>query len=87
MGEIDGILNQPELVRPEGKCDLQNLDISLENVHFAYEEKEVLKGIDLTILQGKITAFVGPSGSGKSTIAKIDCFFLGCDRGIDYDWR
>ena len=39
MGEIDGILNQPELVRPEEKCDLQNLDISLENVHFAYEEE------------------------------------------------
>ena len=41
MGEIDGILNQPELVRPERKCDLQNLDIALENVHFAYEEKEL----------------------------------------------
>lgn len=54
MGEIDGILNQPELVRPERKCDLQNLDIALENVHFAYEEKEVLKGIDLTIPQGKL---------------------------------
>ena len=54
MGEIDGILNQPRLVRPEGKCDLQNLDISLENVHFTYEEKEVLKGIDLTILQERL---------------------------------
>ncbi len=54
---------------------MQNLDISLENVHFAYEEKEVLKGIDLTIPQGKITAFVGPSGSGKSTIAKLIASF------------
>ena len=82
MGEIDGILNQPELVRPEGKCDLQNLDISLENVHFAYEEKEVLKGIDLTILQGKITAFVGPSGSGKSTIAKLIASFWDVTGGL-----
>lgn len=56
MGEIDGILNQPELVRPKGKSDFPNLDISLENVHFAYEEKEVLKGVDLSIPQGKITA-------------------------------
>lgn len=39
MGEIDGILNQPELVRSEGKYDLPNLDISLENVYFAYDEK------------------------------------------------
>ena len=82
MGEIDGILNQPELVRPEEKCDLQNLDISLENVHFAYEEKEVLKGIDLTIPQGKITAFVGPSGSGKSTIAKLIASFWDVTGGM-----
>ena len=68
MGEIDGILNQPELVRPEGKYDLPNLDISLENVYFAYDEKEVLKGINLTIPQGKITAFVGPSGSGNQRL-------------------
>ena len=81
MGEIDGILNQPELVRPERKCDLQNLDIALENVHFAYEEKEVLKGIDLTIPQGKITAFVGPSGSGKSTIAKLMAGFWDATKG------
>ena len=82
MGEIDGILNQPELVRPERKCDLQNLDIALENVHFAYEEKEVLKGIDLTIPQGKITAFVGPSGSGKSTIAKLITSFWDVTGGL-----
>ena len=82
MGEIDGILNQPELVRPERKCDLQNLDIALENVHFAYEEKEVLKGIDLTIPQGKITAFVGPSGSGKSTIAKLIASFWDVTGGL-----
>lgn len=81
MGEIDGILNQPELVRPEGKCDLQNLDISLENVHFAYEEKEILKGIDLTIPQGKITAFVGPSGSGKTTLCSLITRFWDVDEG------
>ena len=82
MGEIDGILNQPELVRPEEKCDLPNLDISLENVHFAYDEKEVLKGINLTIPQGKITAFVGPSGSGKSTIAKLIASFWDVTGGL-----
>jgi len=82
MGEIDGILNQPELVRPEGKYDLPNLDISLENVYFAYDEKEVLKGINLTIPQGKITAFVGPSGSGKSTIAKLIASFWDVTGGL-----
>ena len=66
----------------ERKCDLQNLDIALENVHFAYEEKEVLKGIDLTIPQGKITAFVGLSGSGKSTIAKLIASFWDVTGGL-----
>ena len=82
MGEIDGMLNQPELVRPKEKSNLPNLDIFLENVHFAYEEKEVLKGIDLTIPQGKITAFVGPSGSGKSTIAKLIASFWDVTGGL-----
>ena len=49
---------------------------------FAYEEKEVLKGIDLTIPQGKITAFVGPSGSGKSTIAKLIASFWDVTGGL-----
>ena len=82
MGEIDSILNQPELVRPKEACNLQNLDISLENVHFAYDEKEVLKGIDLIIPQGKTTAFVGPSGSGKSTIAKLIASFWDVTGGL-----
>ena len=43
MGEIDGILNQPELVRPERKCDLQNLDIALENVQFCIRGKRGLE--------------------------------------------
>ncbi|MDO4293490.1 MAG: ABC transporter ATP-binding protein [Eubacteriales bacterium] len=82
MGEIDGILNQPELVRPEGKCDLRNFDISLEKVHFAYGEKEVLTGVDLAIPQGKMTALVGPSGSGKSTIAKLIASFWDVTGGL-----
>ena len=61
---------------------MPNLDISLENVYFAYDEKEVLKGINLTIPQGKITAFVGPSGSGKSTIAKLIASFWDVTGGL-----
>ena len=53
-----------------------------ENVYFAYDEKEVLKGINLTIPQGKITAFVGPSGSGKSTIAKLIASFWDVTGGL-----
>ena len=41
-----------------------------------------MKGIDLTIPQGKITAFVGPSGSGKSTIAKLIASFWDVTGGL-----
>jgi subfamily B ATP-binding cassette protein MsbA len=45
-----------------------NEGIVLENVSFAYNEKEVLKNITLTLPKGKTIALVGPSGGGKSTL-------------------
>ena len=48
-----------------------NFDVEFENVHFAYKDDEVIKGISLKIPQNSICAFVGPSGGGKSTLAKL----------------
>ena len=41
--------------------------ISSKDLHLYYGKKEALKGIDMTINQGEITALIGPSGCGKST--------------------
>lgn len=72
IGEVTGIITQPELPRPEKtKVQPKNHGITLENVTFGYHEKEVLHGIDMEIGEGTVNAFVGPSGSGKSTIAKL----------------
>lgn len=45
--------------------------IKLENVNFAYGEKQVLNDINLEINKNETIAFVGESGSGKSTIANL----------------
>ncbi|MDD1758205.1 MAG: ATP-binding cassette domain-containing protein, partial [Methanotrichaceae archaeon] len=39
------------------------------NVHYSYEDKtEALKGVDITLEEGRKIAFVGPNGAGKSTL-------------------
>ena len=45
--------------------------ISLKGVHFSYDEKEILKDINLEIYKNETIAFVGESGSGKSTLMNI----------------
>ncbi len=49
-------------------------EIRLENLRFRYQgsgEEDVLKGVNLVIPNGKVTAIVGTSGSGKTTILKL----------------
>ncbi len=45
--------------------------ISIKNLHKAYGEKQVLKGIDLEVFSGELFGFIGRNGIGKSTT--IDC--------------
>lgn len=45
--------------------------IVIENIHKSYGSLEVLKGVYLTIEQGKVISIVGASGAGKSTLLQI----------------
>ena len=45
--------------------------VEVENACFAYGKREVLKGIDLAIPRGKVSAILGTSGCGKTTLFKL----------------
>lgn len=43
--------------------------LEITNLHVSTDDKEILKGITLTVQQGEIHVVMGPNGSGKSTLA------------------
>ncbi|SDA25816.1 ATP-binding cassette, subfamily B [Ruminococcus sp. YE71] len=82
IGEATEILEREELVRPDTlKEKPAGTDIVLKNVHFGYNDEEILHGIDISIKQGTVNALVGPSGSGKSTVAKLIASFWDVNSG------
>ncbi len=66
-----------------------------ENVHKAFGENEVLKGVSFTVPQGTATAIIGPSGSGKTTLLRAlnaldvpdaGVVRIGGDDGVELDF-
>jgi len=56
-------------------------EVCFEDVHFAYNERAILRGVSFTVPAGKRVAIVGPSGAGKSTISRLLFRFYDPDEG------
>ncbi|ALG14984.1 ABC transporter ATP-binding protein [Kibdelosporangium phytohabitans] len=72
IGRIQDVLAVPRLPEPANPVTAQGHRVQLRDVRFGYEAgREVLRGIDLVLEPGTVTAVVGPSGSGKSTLVQL----------------
>jgi subfamily B ATP-binding cassette protein MsbA len=74
LKRIENILHTPDTLidKPDGQqLTALNESIVFKNVSFSYNDKPVLKNINLTIRKGQTIALVGSSGAGKSTLADL----------------
>ncbi|QIJ61189.1 ABC transporter ATP-binding protein [Streptomyces sp. JB150] len=72
VGRIREVLAVEPLPEPARPVAPRGHRVELRGVRFAYDPgHEVLRGIDLVLEPGTVTALVGPSGSGKSTLVRL----------------
>ena len=45
--------------------------LEIKNLHASIDDKEILKGLNLSVRPGEVHAIMGPNGAGKSTLASI----------------
>ena len=79
--ELEKMMEHPPLKDGTSGFKGDNLNVEFKDVHFGYEDVEVLHGVNLSLLQGTTTALVGESGSGKSTLAKLLVHYYDLDKG------
>ncbi|MEC8089886.1 MAG: ABC transporter ATP-binding protein/permease [Pseudomonadota bacterium] len=74
MERMFGLLDEDIDVRDrENASDLavEGGAVRFDDVHFAYGDRPILRGVSFTVPKGRRVAIVGPSGSGKTTISRL----------------
>ncbi|MGV0836481.1 ABC transporter ATP-binding protein [Mycolicibacterium thermoresistibile] len=62
-------------------ADVPSADVQVQGLHKAFGPKAVLRGVDLVVPAGTLTAVLGPSGCGKTTLLRILAGFDDPDAG------
>ncbi|NOC91087.1 ABC transporter ATP-binding protein/permease [Ruegeria sp. HKCCD6604] len=85
MGQMFDLLEQPAEVTDKPcapNLKVNGGEVTLDDVHFGYDpEREILKGVSLTVPAGQTVAIVGATGSGKSTIGRLLFRFYDVTKG------
>ncbi|KJY49827.1 amino acid ABC transporter ATP-binding protein [Bifidobacterium kimbladii] len=63
-------MDEDRQTRKNGQVN-KNPAIVIRNVHKVFGDQHVLRGINLEVMPGTVTAVLGPSGSGKSTLLRL----------------
>ncbi|MGW5381009.1 ABC transporter ATP-binding protein [Nocardia sp. NPDC003963] len=72
VGRIRDVLAVEPLPQPARPLTPRGHRVELRDVRFGYTaDREVLRGVDLVLEPGTVTALVGPSGGGKSTLVQL----------------
>lgn len=85
-GQLDAIrelLAVPPLPAPQAPRPPRDAGVELRDVCFRYApgETDVLRGVNLRVAPGSMTALIGASGSGKTTLVRLIARFFDADQG------
>ena len=80
---MDQVLADSDAVPEEADSNNQVIKVNAKNVDVSYSGKQALFGVNLEILENRVTALIGPSGCGKSTflrcINRMNDVIEGCE--------
>jgi Fe-S cluster assembly ATP-binding protein len=62
---------ETEQATPAQQPTVAPAELEIRNLHASIDDKEILRGVNLTVRQGETHALMGPNGSGKSTLANV----------------